>query len=161
MCRQFLFILAPYVPEMLCKYCSNIDLDQLATTEGYKHHASCSDLLQSAQNGCESCSLIRDAHWQFYGGDLTTSCDLGNFETQIIARVVHQRPGSYHSIRYGQEIRWNHSKTETPASNSPFLWCFLSIAAEHGLYAFLTLRGFSNSCRQPCSQLFEIVGTSN
>lgn len=125
---------------MLCTFCSNIDLDQLATKEGYKHHASCADLLKSADDGCASCKLIWDAQWVQIGGDLSTSKhDLGSLETHIIAKAVNQEPGDYQMVRYGQETRFYdyHSKVmfsgEDPSLEYPFVWSFLSIAAKSGM----------------------------
>ena len=60
---------------MLCDFCSNIDLDQLATPEGYKHHSSCADLIQAAQDGRESCQLISQSQWIYVGGDLGKGYD--------------------------------------------------------------------------------------
>ena len=112
-------------------FCSNINLDLLSTSEGYRHHPSCADLFQSSQNGCRSCRLIWGSQWSFYGGDLTQGYDLGPLDTQIIARVVWQKPGGFHSIRYGQEERWEYSKTQS-SHKVPFLWTFLAIAAKPG-----------------------------
>ncbi|TVY25481.1 hypothetical protein LHYA1_G005729 [Lachnellula hyalina] len=121
---------------MLCSFCSNIDLDQLATDQGYKHHASCAELLHSVRNGCESCKLIWDSQWTEIGGDLLDQrYDLGGLDMQIVARAVHQSPGSYEKIRYGQEIRWHdhQSRRMTPDDDRPpevpYLWSFLAIAA--------------------------------
>jgi hypothetical protein len=130
---------------MLCTLCSNIDLDQLSTREGYKHHASCAELLQSAEQGCESCRLIWDTQSCETGGDLSDqNHDLGPLEKQIIARTVNPRPGNYTKIRYGQEKRRldHQSKLMTkysPSSDNrssvehPFLWSFLSIASASGM----------------------------
>ena len=71
---------------MLCTICSNI-YHALATEQGYLHHASCTPLLQSAGT-CESCLLIWKTQWKFYGGDLSFGCDIGPWETQIVARVL-------------------------------------------------------------------------
>lgn len=124
---------------MLCTFCSNIDLDQLATKEGYKHHSNCGDLLHSAENGCESCRLIWDSQWRDVGGDLSNQKhDLGPLETQIIARALYQKPGTYRMIRYGQEQRYSdyHSKKISSGQDSyleyPFLWSFLSVASKSG-----------------------------
>ena len=44
---------------MLCKFCSDIDIDELCSPAGYKHHSSYGNLISSAKNvGCESCVLI-------------------------------------------------------------------------------------------------------
>ena len=110
-------------------FCSNIDLDQLATKEGYRHHPSCANLLASAKHGCESCKLIWDSQDKYNGGDLDNGYDLGPLETQIIARVVgpNKEPGRYERIRYGQEERWEHG-----VDNGSFLWTFLAVATESG-----------------------------
>jgi len=130
---------------MLCSFCSNIDLDQLATDQGYKHHASCTELLHSVSNGCESCKLIWDSQWTELGGDLLDQrYDLGGLDMQIVARAVNQKPGSYDVIRYGQEIRFDDHQSRlktgylaTPgddrAPEFPHLWSFLSISARPGM----------------------------
>lgn len=131
---------------MLCHFCSNIDLDQLASEEGYKHHACCADLLQSAEDGCDSCKLIWGSQWTKYGGSFSKErLDLGPLETQIIARAVNQKPGAYYKIRYGQEKRrndhelklmtghWPPLRSENYRSpDHPFLWGFLSITSQLG-----------------------------
>ncbi|KAE9380899.1 HET-domain-containing protein [Stipitochalara longipes BDJ] len=125
---------------MLCNFCSDIDLDQLATVEGYKHHSSCADLFHSAQNGCESCQLILESQWVAAGGDLQQGYDIGSVETQIIARTMHQAPGDYEKIRFGQVARFHsHRSTLMTAYKSdenddappkpPFLWSFLIVSA--------------------------------
>jgi hypothetical protein len=118
---------------MLCYFCSSIDLDQLSR-EGYKHHASVGDLLGSARNGCDSCSLILDGQWDSLGGDLHLAYDQGTLETQIIAREVVD---GYKRIRYGQEARYRYwDRTDLPNGEKlrPFLWSFLKIATRHGIY---------------------------
>lgn len=40
---------------MLCEICSHIDFKQALREEGFKYHASCSDLVKSAERGCELC----------------------------------------------------------------------------------------------------------
>jgi hypothetical protein len=87
---------------MLCKYCSNIDLDALVSKEGYKHHASCADLIKSSRDGCNSCSLIRNTGNE-PGVDLTNEYDVGPLDTQIVARVVFETPGNYNKIQFCQE----------------------------------------------------------
>jgi hypothetical protein len=124
----------PHFPVMLCALCSNVDLDALATIEGYKNHSSCADLFPSSRQGCESWTLISNAQWIFYGGDIAAQCDIGTLGTQIISRVLYQEPGSFHSIRYGQEARWEYLKAQPIGTKIPFLWCFLSIAAKEGLF---------------------------
>jgi len=128
---------------MLCKFCSNIDLDQLATVEGYKHHASCADLIQSGKDGCESCGLILASQWVEAGGDLQQGYDMGSVETQIIARTVNQVPGHYEKIRFGQVARYERHRSmlmtayspdaiQDSTPKSPFLWSFLMVAASSG-----------------------------
>lgn len=118
---------------MLCDFCSNIDLDQLIEKQGYKHHASCADLLQSARNGCELCKLIWDTQWTDIGGNLQVAGhDWGALDTQITAReVVGRKPGKYCRIRYGQEARsmqdYQLGADGSLASNPPYLWSFLKI----------------------------------
>lgn len=124
---------------MLCKFCSNIDLDQLETAEGYGHHSSCADLVQSAQIGCESCQLIWESQWVAIGGDLLQGYDQGALETQIIARVVNQKAGRYEKVRFGQEQRFETHKARRlkldidVSPDSPYLWCFLIVAANNGV----------------------------
>ena len=125
---------------MLCVFCSNIDLDLLSTPEGYKHHPSCADLLQSCQNGCESCRLIWKAQWSDFAGDLTHDYDLGPLDTQVVARVVNRKPGDYQRIRYGQEVRKEHYSPHNGSRHDvAFLWAFLVIAAKSGL-CFVKMR---------------------
>ncbi|KAH8648071.1 heterokaryon incompatibility protein-domain-containing protein [Tricladium varicosporioides] len=45
---------------MLCNFCANINFDQVNSQDGYKHHSSYVDLYDSADKGCELCSLIRE-----------------------------------------------------------------------------------------------------
>ena len=126
---------------MLCKFCANIDLDELSTPEGYKHHASCTDLYQSSQNGCDSCKLIWDSQWEQVGGTLSaTELDSGVASSQIIARAVNQTRGDIKRIRYGQEAmheeygsRWSiiSDDWERP-SEVAYLWCFLTVVARPG-----------------------------
>lgn len=105
----------------LCNFCSNIDLDQLSTAQGYKHHASCADLLQSARNGCESCKLIWDTEWADAGGNLEIGGhDLGVLDTQIIVRT-HQKPGDYRKVRYGQEVRERYHHTTLTTQYAPLV----------------------------------------
>jgi hypothetical protein len=87
---------------MLCGFCSSIDLGQLSTTKGYKHHSRVAALLESTCNGCESCAMILKGQWVELGGDVQSSYDQGPLETQIIATGFGQRPGSCDSIRNGQ-----------------------------------------------------------
>jgi hypothetical protein len=112
---------------MLCTFCSNIDLDQIATKEGYKHHPSCASLHASVKNGCESCKLIWDSQWKSVAGDLDDGYDIGPLEVQIIARTEVQDPGIYNRIRYGQEERFEYG-----VDNGSFLWTFLAIATIPG-----------------------------
>ncbi len=44
--------------EMLCTYCSNIDLGQCRTEEGYKHHLNYFHMRKAADQGCKLCELI-------------------------------------------------------------------------------------------------------
>jgi hypothetical protein len=121
---------------MLCKYCSNIDLDALVSKEGYKHHASCADLIKSSRDGCNSCSLIRNTGTE-PGVDLTNEYDVGPLDTQIVARVVFETPGNYNKIQFCQETRRRETNRflddEGPDSEPPkgmqSYWCFLPIAA--------------------------------
>jgi hypothetical protein len=139
---------------MLCNLCSKIDLDQLSAPQGYKHHSSCAALLQSAQNGCQSCKLISDTHWADVGGDLASKHDQGSLDTQIIARTVNQKPGQYNKIRFGQETRSNHHQSKLmteytpvphedappkihPLPELPFLWSFVMVAANPGMHHIL------------------------
>jgi Heterokaryon incompatibility protein (HET) len=120
---------------MLCSFCSSIDLDQLSSKDGYKHHASVGDLLGSARNGCASCSLILDGQWDSVGGDLHLAYDRGPLETQIIARMMMGNEDD--SIRYGQEARhrdWDSQDLPNREKLRPFLWSFLEIATKHGIY---------------------------
>lgn len=133
------------ITTMLCSFCKNIDLDQLSEEQGYKHHVSCADLIQSAQHGCESCTLILDSQWIEVGGNLQVpGHDLGTLDTQIVARTVNQKPGAYERIRYGQEARReNHHQAmmgvyeyeafdQSTTPKCPFLWSFLTIASHPG-----------------------------
>lgn len=44
---------------MLCEICSHIDFEQaLRQNGGVKHHASCSDLVKAADDGCALCRKI-------------------------------------------------------------------------------------------------------
>lgn len=45
---------------MFCRFCEDLDFDQAATAEGVDHHASCADLVTSANDGCKLCIIIRD-----------------------------------------------------------------------------------------------------
>ncbi|KAL2071805.1 hypothetical protein VTL71DRAFT_13040 [Oculimacula yallundae] len=126
---------------MLCTFCSSIDLDLLCTVAGYKHHASGSDLYESSRNGCPSCKLIWDQHWESVGGNLSNGhLDTGPLEKQIIVRAMHQSPGNIQTLRYGQEERMEKYKAkwnmETLAwekeSDVPYLWTFLAVAAYPG-----------------------------
>ena len=58
---------------MLCKYCTDFDLDALDSIDGYHHHNSVRSLQESASNGCKSCMLIRAAHREHEGGSLDDS----------------------------------------------------------------------------------------
>ena len=130
---------------MLCNFCSNIDLDQVATPQGYKHHSSCADLFQSVRSGCGSCKLIWDSQRTWAGGDLRCGYDQGSLDTQIIATAVNQEPGSYEYLRFGQVARQDAQPPRVitanpPESNSdnplpsPFLWSFVMVAACPGAY---------------------------
>lgn len=129
---------------MLCIFCSNIDLDQLSSAQGYRHHSCCLDLYNSARNGCTSCKLIWDSQWVEVGGILSNKeLDLGPLEAHIIARTINEAPGNYTKIRYGQESRrQDHQNTlmtryvpnssENIAPDAPYLWSFLSTVASSG-----------------------------
>jgi len=129
---------------MLCNFCADIDLDLLATKEGYKHHPSCTSLLKSARDGCNICALIWNSQWKVVGGDIDAACDLGPLKTQIIARAFDPQLGEYHTIRYGQEIRFNqdpqngapvdeNAPSEWSSGKVAFLWSFVAIATRNGL----------------------------
>jgi hypothetical protein len=47
----------PNLLYMLCSYCSNIDLAQCRTDEGYQHHRNYFDLCKSGRE-CKLCDLI-------------------------------------------------------------------------------------------------------
>ncbi|KAH8590957.1 heterokaryon incompatibility protein-domain-containing protein [Bisporella sp. PMI_857] len=118
---------------MLCKFCANIDLDQVATEEGYKHHKSVKDLLESAKNGCESCGLIRSAQRIEFGGDLDYGYDRGDLDTQITCRAYETKRGDFIVMRYGQDTRYDSKFSGSrPAQDieTSFLWAFLDVAAE-------------------------------
>ncbi|PVH80499.1 HET-domain-containing protein [Cadophora sp. DSE1049] len=126
---------------MLCEFCANIDLDELSTPEGYKHHASCGDLYRSSLSGCASCKLILESQWERVGGPLSmTDLDSGRVDTQIIVRVVKQNPGDIKRLRYGQEAmnaeygsQWsNVTATWERSSEISYLWCFLVVVARPG-----------------------------
>jgi hypothetical protein len=119
---------------MLCTLCSNFDLDALTSPDGYAHHASCTSLLQSAQNGCPFCSLILDAQWTSIGGNLTADIvDKGGPDTQIKVRAIGQKIGGLYRIRYGQEARFERREINSWGGDmNSFLWCFIEIAADRG-----------------------------
>jgi hypothetical protein len=66
---------------MLCHLCSDIDLDQVQSAAGYRHHFSGIDLCTSAKNGCIFCAIIVRA----YGNDSNAQLDVRNLG-QIILR---------------------------------------------------------------------------
>lgn len=47
---------------MLCKFCDDLDLTRAASEGGASHHESYSDLLASAERGCELCVAIQRQH---------------------------------------------------------------------------------------------------
>jgi hypothetical protein len=59
---------------MLCYFCKDLDLDQTGQicSKGAVHHASLTDLMASAEEGCELCMLIRDRSQK---GNLTDQID--------------------------------------------------------------------------------------
>ena len=66
---------------MLCKLCSNIDLDQVQSPSGYQHHFSGVVLCASAKQGCEFCAVIVRA----YTNDPNAQIDVRNL-SQIVLR---------------------------------------------------------------------------
>jgi hypothetical protein len=89
--------------------------------------------------------LISQSQWISVGEDLGKGYDLGSLDTQITARAVNQTPGCYERIRVGQEIRYERHQTRLKEANiselsdyispeSPYLWCFLMVAANSGAY---------------------------
>jgi hypothetical protein len=45
---------------MLCRFCEDLDLDEVGTAHGVDHHASFADLVTSARSGCKLCVFIRN-----------------------------------------------------------------------------------------------------
>jgi hypothetical protein len=43
---------------MLCKYCSNIDIAECRSKEGYQHHRNYTDMCKARDQGCKLCYLI-------------------------------------------------------------------------------------------------------
>jgi hypothetical protein len=89
--------------------------------------------------------LIVASQWAKAGGDLQQGHDIGPLGTQIIARAVNQVPGQYEKIRFGQEARCDDHRSmlmfayklngiEDTFPNPPFLWSFLTVTANLGLY---------------------------
>jgi hypothetical protein len=89
--------------------------------------------------------LIRQSQWVPVGGDLGKGYDLGSLDTQITERAVNPIPGRYERIRVGQETRYERHQTRLNEANiselsdyispeSPYLWCFLMVAANSGAY---------------------------
>jgi hypothetical protein len=107
---------------MLCKYCTDFDLDALDSIDGYHHHNSVRSLQESASNGCKSCILIRTAHREHEGGSLDDSwCGSGE-DSEI----------TMHMADFGMiEV----SQTERRKSNSrPFLVCVVHSCTQAGGY---------------------------
>lgn len=48
-------------PRMLCEYCATIDLDEIFSEKGRRHHVSFAELCRSAENGCKFCRAIQAA----------------------------------------------------------------------------------------------------
>jgi hypothetical protein len=113
---------------MHCDFCFNIDVDQLATKEGYQHHPSAASLYASAQRGCESCNLIWTSQYSFTDNRNDELYDLGPLATQIVARAGWgQGCGSLDYISYRQEDRMS------TRDRSFKLNCDLAIAMRPGL----------------------------
>jgi hypothetical protein len=47
---------------MLCNICSRINLDELVSEEGMKHHKDFIDLLNAAKAGCPLCEAVFEDH---------------------------------------------------------------------------------------------------
>jgi hypothetical protein len=52
---------------MLCNICSRINLDELVSEEGMKHHKNFIDLLNAANAGCPLCEVVFEDHDANYG----------------------------------------------------------------------------------------------
>jgi hypothetical protein len=52
---------------MLCNICSRINLDELVSEEGMKHHENFIDLLNAANAGCPLCEAVFEDHDANYG----------------------------------------------------------------------------------------------
>jgi hypothetical protein len=52
---------------MLCNVCSRINLDELVSEEGMKHHENFIDLINAAKAGCPLCDAVFEYHDANYG----------------------------------------------------------------------------------------------
>ena len=105
---------------MLCKFCTDIDLDSLDSFDGYHHHRSVKDLQQSASNGCESCFLIHAAHRELEGGLLQENWYGSVEDTQI---TMHMADFGLIEVSQIERRKFN---------NRPFLNCIVHFCAQAG-----------------------------
>ncbi|KAL3420655.1 heterokaryon incompatibility protein [Phlyctema vagabunda] len=121
---------------MLCHLCSEIDLDQLVSKTGLKHHVNFSALCKSAEAGCEMCKLIR-------------TCQEGESSTKIKVKTGSEKWDATSQIvlqcrrrENGQlnPVIWLSQTSNTKAK--PYVWggCTISAAADDALAPVLQNR---------------------
>jgi hypothetical protein len=88
---------------MFCSKCQSLDLDELLSESGLKHHVF-SDLCAEAKKGCELCAHIRTYH-EDHPSVLT---DAWNPDDQITLHSPLLSPGETvpTRIEYGMEWPW-------------------------------------------------------
>lgn len=114
---------------MLCKFCTNIDLDALGSFEGYYHHESVKNLQESASNGCGSCLLIQGAHREYEGGSLEELWLGSDEDTQI---TMYMSDLGLIEVSQIERRKLNHR---------PFLNCVVHFCTPAGM------------CRNACSRI--------
>jgi hypothetical protein len=111
---------------MLCRFCTDIDLDALDSFEGYHHHASFKDLQHSASAGCELCILIQGAHREHEGGLLEDDWVGSKEDTQIRMGLADL---GLIEVSQVERRKFNHR---------PFLTCIIHFCTEAGTYEYNT-----------------------
>lgn len=124
---------------MLCEKCNGmLDLDNLMTEEGYKHHASYTDLVRSASSGCELCQCIKDEQALWAGGELDDAYDLEMpaEETEIRCSAFDRKENvqGIHRIRIEQHVRF--MQKHDLDVKMPYLFVFLRFSTSASMHLF-------------------------
>jgi len=70
---------------MLCNICSRINLDELVSEEGMKHHKIFIDLFNAAKAGCPLCEAVFEDHEGSYqNDDEDHEANFDNYEEEVV-----------------------------------------------------------------------------